>query len=607
MQCAFRFAIQPASSGSSETARCRLLEQMVGQECDTFRVPADACAACLKHSADQALHGHPVLPSLLLQITETALEHATQQGTLTPERERRLNGAYNAALQALTTPPRPTQSKSTPACDVILCAHESSPLLRESIQSILEQEGVAPFLHLIDTGNASETFDEFSGRWNVRRHRMSPGTSSLMAVHELIESLSTSLVAIQPAGGISTSDRLAKSIERLESDGAEIFAAQVLTPPAESNAIPAETQVTAIDEIRFNPATLVFRRCTFVDLRGIAGVENEEVSFVRRAHRQDRNIAISPEALIELPREINSFPSITVLPVIPEESRSDAEHGTGFPAVPVAVDVVLPFHGHLDYVEQALEGLLNQQRCEVVIHLIDDASPEDASTFLRHWSKQPNIRTYRNRENIGQFQSFNNAVRYFETPLCAVQDADDISLPSRLWWAGQMLHYADADVFGATVELFGGEQVIRPIFKPHESRVLEPRVQIRRSFFPLRSRHGYFLENPTAVFRVDMFRMLGGFADFGDRLMNRASVDSEFQQRLLFHGTRFAVSRDVLVKYRVHPESATQDNKSGWGTSARLKAGRNLDARMSIFERGQFDPRAFGSLGRYQKITEPFE
>jgi hypothetical protein len=45
-----------------------------------------------------------------------------------------------------------------------------SPLLRESIQSILDQEGVAPFLHLVDTGNASKTFDEFSGRWNVRRH-----------------------------------------------------------------------------------------------------------------------------------------------------------------------------------------------------------------------------------------------------------------------------------------------------------------------------------------------------------------------------------------------------------------------------------------------------
>ena len=607
MHCAFRFSIQPATSGSPETARCRLLEQMVGHECDTFRVAVDACAACLKHSADQALHGHPVLPSLLLQITETVLEKATQQGTLTLESERRLNGAYNAAIKALTTPPRPTQPQSTPACDVILCAHESSERLRQSIQSILEQEGVTPFVHLVDTGDASKTFDEFSGQWNVRRHRLPSGTSALMAVHELVEFLSTSLVAIQPAEGISTSDRLAKSFDLLESEGAEIVAAQVLTRPIEPDATSAEPTFKAREEIPLNPATLVFRRCTFVDLRGISGVENEEISFLQRAHRQARMIAISREALVELLPEATSCPTISISPIIAEDNCSDSEHGKGFPEVPVAVDVVLPFHGHLDYVEQALDGLLNQQRCDIIVHLIDDASPVDTSDFLRHWSKLANIRTYRNCENIGQFQSFNNAVRYFETPLCAVQDADDISLPERLWWAGQMLHYADADVFGATVELFGDDQVIRPIFKRDEPRILVPRVRIRRSFFPLRGRHGYFLENPTAVFRVDMFRMLGGFADFGDRLMNRASVDSEFQQRLLFHGTRFCISRDVLVKYRVHPESATQDTSSGWGTAARLKAGRILDARVSIFERGPFDPRAFGSLGRYQSVTQPFE
>lgn len=580
---------------------------MVGQECDTFRVPVDACAACLKHSADQALHGHPVLPSLLLQITEMALENATKKGTLTQEKEHRLNGAYNAAMQALTTPQQPAQQKSTPSCDVILCAQESSHLLRESIQSILEQEGVVPFLHLVDTGNASKTFDSFSRHWNVRRHRLPVGTSALMAVHELIETLSTSLVAIQPAEGISTCDRLAKSIELLESEGAEIFAAQVLTKSAAPNATPAELTPTGNAGIRLNPATLVFRRCTFVDLRGIAGDGNQEVSFFQRAHRQDRKIFVSPEALIELPPEINRYPSITVSPTVPQENSSDAEHGKGFPPVPVAVDVVLPFHGHLDYVEQALEGLLTQERCEVVIHLIDDASPIDTSDFLRHWSQQPRLRVYRNRENIGQFQSFNNAVRYFETQLCAVQDADDISLPHRLWWAGQMLHYADADAFGATVELFGDEHVIRPIFTDAEPRVLEPRARIRRSFFPLRGRHGYFLENPTAVFRVAMFKAMGGFADFGDRLMNRASVDSEFQQRLLFHGTRFAISNDILLKYRVHPKSATQDNQSGWGTAARTNAGRILDARMSVFERGSFDPRAFGSLGRFQNVTEKFE
>jgi glycosyltransferase involved in cell wall biosynthesis len=582
---------------------------MVGQECEGFRVPADACTACLQHSGGQSLHGHPVLPSMLLKICETAIEEATQQGTLTPEKECRLNGVFNTAMEALTTSPRPAQPESTPSCDVILCAEASSERLEDSIRSILEQEGVVPFLHLVDTSKASDTFDRFSGYWNVRRHRLPSGTSPLAAVHELIESLSTSLIAIQPSEGISTPDRLARSIQRLESDGAEIFGAQVFTKASVSTNAPSDEIQTDDQDQSLNSATLVFRRCTFVDMGGIAGVENEAVNFVQRANQQERIIAISPEALIEILPQAPTFPTITVSPLQSpvEENSHQSERGKGFQDIPVHVDVVLPFHGHLDYVEQALEGLLNQDRCHVVIHLIDDASPEDTSGFLQHWSKHCDIRTYRNRENIGQFQSFNNVVRYFETPLCAVQDADDISLPHRLWWAGQMLHYSDADAFGATVELFGGEHVIRPIFTSSEPRILVRRAKIRRSFFPLRGRHGYFLENPTAVFRVDMFRMLGGFADFGDRLMNRASIDSEFQQRLLFHGTRFAISHEVVVKYRVHSESATQDNQSGWGTAARTKAGQILDARVSIFERGSFDPRAFGSLGRYQRVTERLE
>lgn len=604
MQCAFRFSIQPASKGSPETARCRLLEQMVGRECENFRVPADACHACLQHSGGQSLHGHPVFPSMLLQISETAIDTATQQGTLTPEEERRLNAVFNTAMEALTTSPRSIQPRSTPSCDVVLCADESSDRLRASILSILEQEDVVPFLHLVDRGTAAQTFDEFSRRWNVRRHRLPPGTSLLAAVHELIESMSTSLIAIQPAESISTSDRLAKSIQQLEFEGAEIFGAQVFTGTSRDAPESADEVPTSKNSQRMNPATLLFRRCAFVDMGGIKGTDHEEVRFVQRANQEDRRITISPEALIELLPSTASFPSITVSPIQSDEHPVQSKYGKGFPAVPVSVDVVLPFHGHLDYVDQALEGLLNQERCQVVIHLIDDASPGDTSEFLRRWADMANIRTYRNRENIGQFQSFNNVVRYFETPLCAVQDADDISLPHRLWWAGQMLHYSDADAFGATVELFGGDHVIRPIFTSHEPRVLEPRATIRRSFFPLRGLHGYFLENPTAVFRVDMFKMLGGFADFGDRLMNRASIDSEFQQRLLYNGTRFAISREVVVKYRVHSESATQDNQSGWGTAARTNAGRILDARVSIFERGPFDPRAFGSLGRYQNVTE---
>lgn len=607
MQCVFRFSIRPASEGSPETARCRLLEQMAGQECENFRVPSDACQACLRHAGGQSFHGHPVLPSLLLRFCETALEDASDQGTLTPEKERRLNGAYNASMQALIAATPRIPQKSTSSCDVILCAQESNPRLRESIQSILDQEGIVPFLHLVDTGEAATIFDEFSGRWNVRRYRLPKGTSALAAVHQLIESLSTSLIALQPAGGISASDRLEKSIQQLESEGAEIFGARILTRRATETTGLGNEIISNENVMTVHPSTLVFRRCTFVDMGGVMGVDDEETNFIQRAHQQQRIIATSPEALITVTSEVSPYTSISFAADAVEENVRPVPRGKGFPAVPVKVDVVLPFHGHLDYVEQALNALLNQERCEIIVHLIDDASPEDTSDFLRRWSKLPNIRTYRNRENIGQFQSFNNAVRYFETPLCAIQDADDISLPHRLWWAGQMLHYSDAEAFGATVELFGDDHVVRPIFQFGEPRVLVPRVMIRRSFFPVRGKHGYFLENPTAVFRVEMFRMLGGFADFGDRLMNRASIDSEFQQRFLFHGTRFAISQEIVLRYRVHTESATQDNQSGWGTVARTTAGRILDERVAIYGRGPFDPRAFGSLGRYQNITERLE
>ena len=270
---------------------------------------------------------------------------------------------------------------------------------------------------------------------------------------------------------------------------------------------------------------------------------------------------------------------------------------------PVRCDVVLPFRGQLNYVREALDGLLRQEHATPTIHLIDDATEEDTTAFLNHWAAHPQLRVYRNRENIGQFQSFNNVSPFWETELVAVQDADDISLPHRLHWAAEMLRESGADYFGGAVELFGDDELIRPVM--HESTELEliRRADYRRSFYPQWAKTDYFLENPTAVFRVAMFREMGGYADFGNRLMNRTSLDTEFQLRCLFRGVRFAITREVVTRYRVHPESATQDRQTGWGTTPRAESIRQLEERCRLFRSGDFDPRSFGSLGRYSGVT----
>ena len=89
--------------------------------------------------------------------------------------------------------------------------------------------------------------------------------------------------------------------------------------------------------------------------------------------------------------------------------------------------------------------------------------------------------------------------------------------------------------------------------------------------------------------------------------MNRTSLDTEFQLRCLFRGVRFAITREVVTRYRVHPESATQDRLTGWGTTPRASSIRQLEERCRLFRGGDFDPRSFGAIGRYTHLTERWD
>ena len=601
--CPFRYDTR--SELACETAHCRLLDQLTFASDEiAIRVPRDACEACVRHPIDELILDHPVLPSLIYQRCESLLGNPQFAKQTAVTRRNRLDvrrASAEAAVFAQSDPSKPIHF--LPSCDVILVASESTPGLIQSIGSLCDQIDVAPFIHLVDTGTASESFDAFSSRWNVNRYRMPPGTTSLEAFHSIIESLKTPYVAFQSANGVSEPHRLSVSVRALVDGGAEMYA----TPCPCETEFPVPTDSATGTVRKFGPSTVVMRRATFVDMGGVAdNLAEDDFEFFRRTFHEERRVVVGETPLVKL-----LAPGIeTVLRRAPDYPATRG--GTlkslarGFPRVPAACDVVLPFFGHLDFVEESLQGLLDQADAEFVIHLIDDATPGDTTSFLQRWSGHPQIRTYRNRENIGQFQTFNAVSKFFETELAAVQDADDISLPHRLSWAGQMLRYGGADFFGGAVELFGDSKNIKSDGIAPKSVASISDGAIRRSFYPAKSRDYYFAENPTAVFRVSTFRELGGFADFGDRLQNRASLDTEFQSRARFHGVRFALSRDVVVRYRVHPQSATQDNVTGWGTAPRTNAGRQFVERCKIFERGPFDPRSFGSLDSIPAVTVRF-
>jgi hypothetical protein len=286
-------------------------------------------------------------------------------------------------------------------------------------------------------------------------------------------------------------------------------------------------------------------------------------------------------------------------PVYETSARSLRHHALGFPMEPVECDVVLPFHGHIPFLREAIASVLEQRGAEAVVHLIDDATPGGADEELQYWGSHPRVRTYRNLRNLGQFASFNNVCPFLETRLVAVQDADDISRQERLHWSGNMLRLAGAEIFGGWTRHFRD----RSDEDARDGAAGEPpREAMGRSTLPTPG-GGFFLQNPTAMIRTGLFESLHGFGDYGALDRNKCGLDTEFYSRAYYSGARFAISREVVVDYRIHADSAVHNPWTGWGSPARLWSETENNRRFYVFQQGRFDPRVFGALGNDRGLT----
>ena len=472
---------------------------------------------------------------------------------------------------------------------MVVCCHDSSAEAERAILSVLDQDRAIAIVHLVDDGGGGAPLvRRFAGRWNVVTHQNPSRKGPLAALHDLLPSLRSEFVAIQDAATVSHRDRVATSVGRLVKDGADIVATPMATP---SGVVRPRPPGIAYRRIAAWP-TLAFRRDSLLDMGGIAARDgDEDAELLFRAHREGRRIALVAEPTVTAEAGWSPAP-LGRAPRLEEREGMLRHHARGFPEEAVEADVVLPFHGHLDYVREAIASLLEQERAEAIVHLVDDATPGGAGDLLDYWRTHPRVRTYRNVRNIGQFHSFNNVVPYFETSLAAVQDADDLSRPDRLRASGNLLRLADAEVFGGASRSFlelkaGGRRLLGYC----------------RSFLPYPG-VGFFVENPTAMFRASAFEAVRGFGDYGALDRNKCGLDTEFYARAYYSGTRFAISRRVVVDYRVHPASAVRNRRTGWGSSARLWSESENNRRFYTFRQGPFDPRLFGALTVARGLTE---
>jgi glycosyltransferase involved in cell wall biosynthesis len=594
--CRFRQAVR--SEAGAELARCGLLHEIAEVEdpemCEVRRDACEACWALFPRSASQL---NPVLASLLYKIGGAIVERGGVAGCDVP-RATRLQDRARRNLSEYVGPPDHSSS-----CDVLVCCPDSSEQADRAVRSVLEQEGVPLIVHLVDDGGGGDGLvRRYGGRAGVVTHRNPSRRGTFATLHDLVPRLRSEYVAIQDPATVSRPGRFSSSLRIIESRGADLMGAAIQTPAGLVVPEPAGREYRRY----VPPQTLVFRRACLVDMGGCAerGDQDADAELVYRAHREGRSLAIVRDPMTST-AVAWSFGGVGDPPRYEERNGSLRHHARGFAMSPVECDVVLPFCGHLEFLEESLPSVLEQDGAEAIVHLVDDGTPGGAEQVLRRWGTHPRVRTYRNVRNLGQFMSFNNIVPFLESRLVAVQDADDISLPHRLHWAGNTLHLADAGIFGGWTNYFRHTEPPSP--RDEDPDGSAGRAQDSRhgaSLWPRPGEHRYFLENPTAVMRVEEFERIGGFTDYGDADRNKCGVDTEFYVRAYHARTRFMISREVVLKYRRHPGSVTQNATTGFGTAPRYWTDLENQRRFRSFRRSPFDPRSFGGLANYRGLTQ---
>lgn len=255
-----------------------------------------------------------------------------------------------------------------------------------------------------------------------------------------------------------------------------------------------------------------------------------------------------------------------------------------------ACDVVIPYYRGVRWLGQTIEATLAQNFVDCHIHLINDDSPEDDGEVRRAFCGYPNLHWYRNLTNLGPYRSYHQVWTRLRTGFFAVQDADDIPLPNRLWRAIHALETSGAEIYGAAMEQMLSPDVPRD---DHWNR----NYLVQSPFHSSGNRGGLSpmgnVTNGTMVCRRGTFERLNGFAG-----MYSCSCDVEFITRAHYQGCRFFYDDAVVAVRRVHHRSLSRGGEFRMGSRGRAESLAEWERRYALYRNAtiDFDFAAYGAL-----------
>jgi hypothetical protein len=257
------------------------------------------------------------------------------------------------------------------------------------------------------------------------------------------------------------------------------------------------------------------------------------------------------------------------------------------------LSVVMPVFDGEDYLEEAIQSVLDQTFQDFEFIIVNDGSKDSTSAIVRRFAEHDSRIRFEDLGHEGQAQSLNVGCRLARGQYIAIFDADDACLPNRFNCQMMFLReHPSIALLGAGVQKIrsDGKPFATVLFPTQEGEIRE--TLIKRSCFA----------HSTVVMLKQAISDVGGY-----RKAFFAAEDYDLWLRL---AERYEVANlpSVLVKYRVHSNqlSSTQVERQVLSVlAAQIAARRRKEVgRESVVGHDQITPEFLAQNGVGRDVIE---
>lgn len=177
------------------------------------------------------------------------------------------------------------------------------------------------------------------------------------------------------------------------------------------------------------------------------------------------------------------------------------------------LSVVLSVYNAAPYLEECLAALAKQTYEPIEFWLADDGSSDDSRAILDQWAaKDSRFKTDHNDKNIGKIKTINRLLLdRAKGKYLSVHDADDYSAPNRFELQLQFLE-AEPD-YGLCGTFYTKISDDNKVLRKEKKHVSADAIRAELKNF------NQFC-GPTMVYRANLFKRLGGYRPFLNRIGN---------------------------------------------------------------------------------------